>query len=50
MVEKTGSILDQLKDPSELRKLKVDQLPEVCTELRDFINNLRQAAEFMQKL
>jgi 1-deoxy-D-xylulose-5-phosphate synthase len=37
MVENTGSILDQLNDPSELRKLKVDQLPEVCNELRDFI-------------
>lgn len=32
-----GSLLDQIKDPSELRKLKVEQLPEVCTELRDFI-------------
>lgn len=37
MVESTGSLLDQINDPSELRKLKVDQLPEVCNELRDFI-------------
>lgn len=37
MVENTGSILDQLNDPSELRKLNVSQLPEVCNELRDFI-------------
>jgi 1-deoxy-D-xylulose-5-phosphate synthase len=37
MVEHVGSLLDQIKDPSELRKLKVEQLPEVCTELRDFI-------------
>lgn len=37
MVENKGSILDQLNDPSELRKLNVDQLPEVCNELRDFI-------------
>lgn len=37
MSEKTGSILDQIKDPSELRKLKVDQLPQVCSELREFI-------------
>ncbi len=37
MVDTTGSLLDQIKDPSELRKLKVDQLPEVCNELRDFI-------------
>ncbi len=37
MVEKTESILNRITDPSELRKLKVDQLPEVCNELRDFI-------------
>jgi len=37
MVESTGSLLDQINDPSELRKLTVEQLPEVCTELRDFI-------------
>jgi len=37
MVEKTGSLLDQINDPSELRLLKVDQLPEVCDELRDYI-------------
>lgn len=37
MSEKTESILDQLKDPSELRKLRVDQLPQVCSELREFI-------------
>lgn len=29
--------MDQIKDPSELRKLKVDQLPQVCSELREFI-------------
>ena len=37
MVEITGSLLNQIKDPSDLRKLNIDQLPEVCTELRDFI-------------
>ncbi|MFA5327761.1 MAG: 1-deoxy-D-xylulose-5-phosphate synthase [Prolixibacteraceae bacterium] len=37
MVEHTGSLLDQITDPSELRKLKVENLPEVCQELRDFI-------------
>ncbi|HAH22337.1 MAG TPA: 1-deoxy-D-xylulose-5-phosphate synthase [Prolixibacteraceae bacterium] len=37
MVENTGSLLDQINDPSELRKLKVDQLPKVCDELRNFI-------------
>jgi 1-deoxy-D-xylulose-5-phosphate synthase len=37
MVENTERLLDQINDPSELRKLKVDQLPEVCDELRHFI-------------
>lgn len=37
MLENTESLLDQIKDPLELRKLKVDQLPEVCNELREFI-------------
>lgn len=37
MLENKESLLDQLKDPFELRKLKIEQLPEVCNELRDFI-------------
>ena len=37
MVEITESLLDKINDPSELRKLKVDQLPEVCEELRNYI-------------
>jgi 1-deoxy-D-xylulose-5-phosphate synthase len=37
MPEKTEILLDRIKDPSELRKLKVDQLPQVCSELREFI-------------
>jgi 1-deoxy-D-xylulose-5-phosphate synthase len=37
MVENTGNLLDQINDPSELRKLKVDQLSEVCDELREYI-------------
>lgn len=37
MVESKGSLLERIEDPSELRKLTVEQLPEVCTELRDFI-------------
>ncbi|MBW8332514.1 MAG: 1-deoxy-D-xylulose-5-phosphate synthase [Prolixibacteraceae bacterium] len=37
MVDSTEFLLDQINDPSELRKLKVDQLPEVCVELRDYI-------------
>ncbi|HLN71716.1 MAG: 1-deoxy-D-xylulose-5-phosphate synthase [Methylococcaceae bacterium] len=37
MVENAERMLDHLNDPSELRKLKVDKLPEVCKELRDYI-------------
>ncbi|MGE5447159.1 MAG: 1-deoxy-D-xylulose-5-phosphate synthase N-terminal domain-containing protein, partial [Bacteroidales bacterium] len=37
MVENTERLLDHINDPSELRKLKVDKLPEVCKELRDYI-------------
>ncbi len=37
MIEEKRSLLDQIIDPSELRKLNVNQLPEVCNELRDFI-------------
>jgi len=37
MVEKMANLLDQINDPSELRKLNVDQLPEVCDELRNLI-------------
>ena len=37
MLENIECLLDQIKDPSELRKLKTDQLPEVCDELRNFI-------------
>jgi 1-deoxy-D-xylulose-5-phosphate synthase len=37
MVENTEDLLDQIKDPSELRKLKIEQLPRVCSELRNFI-------------
>ena len=37
MGENSGSLLNLIKDPSDLRKLKVDQLPKVCNELRDFI-------------
>jgi len=37
MGENTASLLDQIEDPSDLRKLKVDQLPKVCDELRNYI-------------
>lgn len=37
MGENKGILLDQINDPSDLRKLKVEQLPAVCNDLRDFI-------------
>jgi 1-deoxy-D-xylulose-5-phosphate synthase len=37
MEEHTGKLLDQINDPSDLRKLKTEDLPQVCQELRDFI-------------
>lgn len=37
MQENSGKLLDQIDDPSDLRKLKVEELPQVCSELRDFI-------------
>ncbi|MBC8006341.1 MAG: 1-deoxy-D-xylulose-5-phosphate synthase, partial [Verrucomicrobia bacterium] len=37
MGENKESLLDQINDPSELRKLNVDQLPELCDELRNYI-------------
>jgi 1-deoxy-D-xylulose-5-phosphate synthase len=37
MTENKSNLLDQINDPSELRKLKIEDLPEVCQELRDFI-------------
>lgn len=37
MKENTGKFLDQIDDPSDLRKLKTEDLPQVCQELRDFI-------------
>jgi len=37
MGENTASLLDQINDPSDLKKLNVDQLPKVCEELRNYI-------------
>lgn len=37
MGEIKGILLDQINDPSDLRKLDVEQLPEVCNDLRNFI-------------
>ena len=30
-------ILDKIKDPNDLKKLSVDQLPQLCKELREDI-------------
>lgn len=37
MEEQAGKLLDKIILPSDLRKLDVKQLPEVCKELRQFI-------------
>ncbi len=37
MVAIKGSLLDKINDPSDLRKLKVEELPALCEELRRFI-------------
>lgn len=34
---KAGELLEKIEFPSDLRKLKEDQLPQVCQELRQFI-------------
>ena len=34
---KAGELLDKIEYPSDLRKLKEDQLPQVCKELRQYI-------------
>lgn len=42
MAENRRYLLDNIDYPVDLRKLKEDQLPQVCAELRDFI--IREAA------
>ncbi len=37
MEEHNGNLLDEINDPSDLRKLKIEELPAVCEELRQFI-------------
>ena len=37
MEEHNGNLLDEINDPSDLRKLKIEELPAVCKELRQFI-------------
>ena len=42
MVETTSNFLENIEYPEDLRRLKAEQLPAVCAELRDFI--IREAA------
>ena len=37
MEEKTEKLLLNIKYPSDLKKLRLEQLPQVCKELRQFI-------------
>ncbi len=37
MAKQQKSKLDKINDPSDLRKLEISELPDVCKELRDFI-------------
>jgi len=39
MTEKIGNLLNNINTPSDLRKLKVNELPVVCRELREFLIN-----------
>ncbi len=50
--EPTYNLLDSINDPQDLRRLTVDELPEVCRELRqDIINELsRNPGHFASSL
>lgn len=37
MTAKIGDLLAKINDPSDLRKLKVEDLPRLCGEIRQFI-------------
>jgi len=37
MTAKIGDLLARVNDPSDLRKLKVEDIPRLCTEIRQFI-------------
>jgi len=37
MIDKKGSLLEKINNPDDLKKLQVEQLPQVCTDLRNFI-------------
>ena len=37
MIDKKGSLLEKIDSPDDLKKLHIDELPEVCNDLRNFI-------------
>lgn len=37
MTESVGTLLSQINTPADLKKLAIDQLPQLCNELRQFI-------------
>ncbi|HPE86223.1 MAG: 1-deoxy-D-xylulose-5-phosphate synthase [Bacteroidia bacterium] len=37
MVPKKGTLLSTIQSPAELRKVPMEQLPQLCSEIRDFI-------------
>ncbi|HPE74952.1 MAG TPA: 1-deoxy-D-xylulose-5-phosphate synthase [Draconibacterium sp.] len=37
MIDKKGSLLEKINSPDDLKKLNIDELPEVCNDLRSFI-------------
>jgi 1-deoxy-D-xylulose-5-phosphate synthase len=43
MTPKTGDLLININDPSDLRKLSVEALPQLCEEIRNFIVDVLSA-------
>jgi len=39
MVSKPGKLLEQIEYPSDLRKFKEEDLPQICKELRQYITD-----------
>ena len=37
MEEEKGRILEKIDSPDDLKRLKINELPQVCSELREFI-------------
>ncbi|MCA1758636.1 MAG: 1-deoxy-D-xylulose-5-phosphate synthase, partial [Bacteroidales bacterium] len=37
MIDKKGSLLDKIDSPADLKKFQLNELPEVCNDLRNFI-------------